>query len=326
MPDRNPLENERAGDQSGASVYESQNNRSVRVHRDYPWDTVHQARTDLLGYAVLDGGQITRYLPAKDADDTSLYCVRAEIRGRAYTGEFDRENPSDGLMQTANTYSFADIHAVYERLPYDVGLLVDGSESQLGQQPIISETERFAVCVDRGAVEFVTAHAGIFQWNYWGTAGSGGPRVRVLQPVNFGVPERVPYTDLEIILYQWPAAALPITAIRACLGRVNASELQLPKRPWPQPASKPETLQFLSYYPEQVYFPDGTLAVNIHYLMRERTLTDSAYSGPDPPGPKTGWNVFPAPDGTFLEVTRAADPTKGPYLTEDFLGLFQPEP
>jgi hypothetical protein len=312
MADSNPLENERAGDQSSASLYEGHGNRTVRVHRGIGWNDVFQARKDLLGYAYLDSGDLVRSLPAQDADDTSLYCVRAEIRGRQYVGEFDRAVPDQGLIQTANQYSTGDIHATYESLPYDVGTLVDGTTSQIGQQPLVSEAERFAICIPRAAVEFVTAKAGGFQWQYDALP---APQTSIPYPI----PERVPYSDLEVILFYWPPAAYPSTAIDACSGRVNKSSLMLPQRPVPWPVAEPETVQLLGAYAEQAYFPDKTPCIHIHYAMRRRALENNATGD-------IGWNVFPTPRGDFLRITRVADPTKGPFLTEEFLGLFQPEP
>lgn len=316
----NPLENERFGDQSSVGLYTGPGNRGVRVIRGVPWANVLQARLDLEGYAVMDGGSILRFLPSQNPDDISQYCVKAEVRPRQAIGQTDRGTPSAGLLQTGNEYESADIVATFETLPYKVGTLVDGTVDQTGVTPA-DETARYATMMMRGGVEQVNAKPGIYSWQYNPTLIVGPPS----QFVPFVIPVQVPYGDIEIILYQWPVAAYPQTAITACLGRVNADTQPLPQCPIPWNDAEAETLVLLGAFPEPGFFPDGTRYVNIHYYMRSQELEDTT-SDLGPGVSNIGWNVFPAPDGTFLRVSLVGNATLGAFQTADFSGLFLPEP
>lgn len=328
---RNALENERAGDQSAAMLVEQHANRTIRTHRNIPWTAVRFAKQDLLGYATLDGfNNIVRYLPARDPDDRSQICVKAEIRPRHYLGESNYSySPAWSLMQTANRYEFADIIATYETVLYDTGSFdLTTTGTQLGLQPTLY-TDIFATCHRQQGYELITSRPGYFQWTYHGSGSA--------TDLQYPFAERLPYEDIEVVLYKWPANAYPIGAIRRCLGRVNSDKVQLPKLPFnPGGLELEETLQFMGATPDWGFFPDDSLSVDIHYAFRSRNLTatkyDASQSGvpagshivPDASG-KQGWNVFPAPDGTALHVSRKDNTVLGPFLTTTFAELFKPK-
>jgi hypothetical protein len=310
-------ESERAGTGWGGFHYSRSGNRSVRKVI-VPWEGWQTVRQNYLGYTIAPGDKtLHRFLPYNDGDDPNLVCTSVEVKGLQYVGQTD--NSETAPMLTANKFQFAELTVTFETVRYNLGTLANPDDPvtpQLGVTPA-DETDRYCIKRIHPGHEYVTAKSGVFVWSNTALTGVDGspPTGDAGIKVPFPLPEILPYQEIDVTWLDIPIEAYPVAAIVDCLGKVNDDSLNLPGFPPPQTYDA-ETIYLRNVSEEEMFFPDGSLGFNITYHFKFRPVKNTAQFGYE-----SGWNAFPAPNGTFRRLYRKKT-SDGPFLLTDFSQLF----
>lgn len=141
-------------------------------------------------------------------------------------------------------------------------------------------------------------------------------------PINEPAPKALPTSELTYTWHAVPATAVPVAAITACRGHVNAATFdsdadlnRWPFRAFPAGTLLLTTVDYKSYIDWW-----GRPMADIQFKFAERNNGDAAEGG----GVKAGWNhLYRHSTGTWVKVTHngAAD-GRTIYETADYNGLF----
>lgn len=268
----------------------------------------------VLGYAGRsdDGSTIARSLPWTDTVLPFLCASRVDVYGLGGIKGTDPRSSPDDLPPLSSTVRFkhvvGSVHFCASRFKLGdreepnslVGIISSGD----------IESIRFATKEIRPGIEHVTGQRGAVFYDDVSIPAAS-------RSVPYQIPITQSFNDIIVTLYGWPIGCTPITAINECLGKVNASSVDLPDIPPPKSYGS-ETLLLHSYALRDDFFSIGDRCEHITYHFKHRKNTNAA-------GLDLGWNSAPyLGDGEYRTIKLSnGDPL---FKTVDFLGLFLPEP
>lgn len=277
-----------------------------------PWSEANDFIDFSLGYTTwvrADTSRFHRVLPLVSPFQSTMYCEACELDRYAVWQDDIRTSETAGYWPTADlaTYTLTFRPRLYDMLS-DADVDDSAWASTAGA---CKELGRYVQRILTPRVEELKLGGYTLEADNPASPGTWG---RTIQEPGF-----VPFvrTDVVYIWYQVPYDAVPLAAIAACGGAVNASAFDLKPTVagtgytsrWPT-----ETLLFKGLAQELQPYPGPT----------GELLTDVYYSFSYQPN---GWNKFPPPSGSgdWWPVRRkGVSPTAYLYDTADFTALFKP--